>query len=100
MIQIPLIPTPSQTMNVVLNQQSYRLDLYQRSTGLYLNLWRNSAMIVSGALCQNKNPIIHASYLGIGGDLLFIDTLGNDDPRYDGLGSRFILVFIAAGEKQ
>ena len=37
-------------------------------------------------------------YTGFIGNLLFIDTQGNSDPSYDGLGSRFSLVYLTAEE--
>ena len=95
-VQIPLNATASQTLNVILNQRLVRLDVYQRSTGLYMDVWLNDTQIVAGAICQNLNPVVHADYLGLGGDFVFVDTQGSDDPTYDGLGDRFILTFTAA----
>ncbi len=96
-VQIPLAPTASQTLNVVLDQQLVRLDVYQRSTGLYMNVWLNDALIVAGAICQNLNPVMHAAYLGLGGDFVFMDTQGSDDPTFDGLGERYVLTFCDTG---
>lgn len=90
---IPVQPVPYQTLNVVLNGTFIRLDLYERSTGLYLNLYLNDVLVVAGAICQNQNPILHAPYLGLGGDLFFMDLQGSDDPLSSGLGTRFILIF-------
>lgn len=92
-VQIPLATTASQTLNVVLNQQLIRLDIYQRSTGLYMNVWLDDTMVVAGAICQNLNPVVHADYLGLGGDFVFVDTQGSDDPTYDGLSGRYVLIF-------
>lgn len=94
-VTIPLAAEASQSLNVVLNQQLIRLDLYQRSTGLFMDVWQNSVRVVAGAICQNLNPIVHANYLGLGGDFVFVDTQGAEDPTYDGLGGRFILTFTA-----
>lgn len=91
--QIPLAATASQTLNIVLNQQLVRIDVYQRSTGLFMNVWLNDVQVVAGAICQNLNPVVHADYLGLGGDFVFVDTEGSDDPTYDGLGGRYVLTF-------
>lgn len=91
--EIPLSATASQTIKVILNQQSVRLDVYQRSTGLFMNVWLNGTQVVAGAICQNLNPVVHADYLGLGGDFIFVDTQGSNDPTYDGLGSRYVLVW-------
>ncbi|MFT8480346.1 phage baseplate plug protein [Gluconobacter oxydans] len=93
-VQIPLNATASQTLNVILNQQLVRLDVYQRSTGLYMDVWLNDTQIVAGAICQNLNPVVHADYLGLGGDFVFVDTQGSADPTYDGLGDRYVLTFM------
>ncbi|GBR71014.1 phage baseplate plug family protein [Gluconobacter kanchanaburiensis] len=92
-VQIPLAATASQTLNVVLNQQLVRLDVYQRSTGLFMDIWLNDERIVAGAICQNLNPVVHTDYLGLGGDFVFVDTQGSDNPTYDGLGGRYVLTF-------
>ncbi|GEM17858.1 phage baseplate plug family protein [Gluconobacter oxydans] len=93
-VQIPLNATASQTLNVILNQQLVRLDVYQRSTGLYMDVWLIDTQIVAGAICQNLNPVVHADYLGLGGDFVFVDTQGSADPTYDGLGARYVLTFV------
>jgi hypothetical protein len=36
--------------------------------------------------------------MGFIGNLLFVDTQGSSDPTYDGLGSRFSLVYLTAEE--
>lgn len=93
-VQIPLAATASQTLNVVLNQRLVRLDVYQRSTGLYMNVWLDDLLIVAGVICQNLNPVVHADYLGLGGDFVFVDTQGSEDPTHDGLGGRYVLTFV------
>lgn len=92
---IPLSALASQTLNVTLDGQLIRLDIYQRSTGLYMNIWLNDAQVVAGALCLNQVFIARYAYLGLPGDFVFIDTQGSDDPSYDGLGSRYILAYVS-----
>nr|WP_275405814.1 hypothetical protein [Salmonella enterica] len=38
------------------------------------------------------------SYLGFKGDLVFIDNDGQNDPFYEGLGSRYIIYYIEENE--
>lgn len=92
--QIPVSTTASQTFNVIISGTVFRLDIYQRSTGLYMNVWVSGTRVVAGAICQNLNPVMHADYLGLGGDFVWVDTQGYDDPTYDELGSRYILTFL------
>lgn len=91
--QIPVTSTPSQSLNVIINGTVFRLDIYQRSTGLYMNVWVNGVVVVSGAICQNLNPVVHADYLSLGGDFVWVDMQGSQDPVYSGLGSRYVLTF-------
>lgn len=92
--QIPVSTTASQTLNVIISGVIFRLDIYQRSTGLYMNVWVSGTQVVAGAICQNLNPVMHADYLDLGGDFVWVDTQGYDDPTYDELGSRYVLTFL------
>jgi hypothetical protein len=38
------------------------------------------------------------AYLGFSGDLVFVDTLGDQDPTYDGLGARYALIYLRPSE--
>lgn len=91
--QIPLQAVPSQRFTVQLGSQSCVIAVYQKSTGLYLDLAVGSIPVVTGALCRDRAWIIRDGYLGFSGDLAFVDTQGTDDPTYEGLGARFQLVW-------
>jgi hypothetical protein len=94
MMSIPLAAVPSQTLTTVLSGQPCRLNIYQKSTGLFLDLLVNDALVLGGVLCRNGVGIVRDAYLGFLGDLVFYDTQGDDDPTYDGLGERFILGYV------
>ncbi|WP_425333611.1 hypothetical protein [Escherichia coli] len=42
--------------------------------------------------------MVRYSYLGFKGDLIFIDNDGESDPRWEGLGSRYLLYYIEENE--
>jgi hypothetical protein len=90
---IPLKPLPSQTLSVNLGGQSCRISLYQKTTGLYCDVFVNDTPIVIGSLCQNLNPIVRAAYTGFVGELALYDTWGEDDPVYTELGDQFQLAY-------
>lgn len=92
--RIPLTAIPAQTINVQLGGQSARLTVYQKRTGLYLDLTVGGAAVVTGALCRDRCKIVRGTYQGFTGDLAFIDTQGTSDPEYSGLGARFDLVWL------
>lgn len=93
---IPIVDTPSQSLNSTLGGLSCRIDVYTRTTGLYLDLYVADAIVVAGALCVNGVRVVRDTYLGFVGDLLFIDTQGVDDPSTPGLGTRFLLIYLEA----
>lgn len=93
-MQIPLVPTPAQSLNITLGEQLCRIVLRQLSTGLFLDLYLSDALLIGGVLCLNDDLIVRDSYLGFIGDLYFHDTLGGSDPYYTGLGVRFVLLWL------
>lgn len=100
---VPLQSVPNQTVTVLLNNQQTLLYLYQTSTGLYIDVYVNSTLIIGGVICEQANVIVRDAYLGFSGDLAFYDTqpdpvAGPLDPQYTGFGSRWILVYFLPSE--
>lgn len=90
---VPLIATPSQAVNVQLGTQPCRIEVRQRRTGLFVNLYVQDVAVFLGVKALNRNKLVRDKYLDFTGDLFFIDTQGNDDPDYTGLAGRFLLVW-------
>lgn len=90
---IPIISTPAQSFTIQLNSQNCAISLYQKNTGLYFDLAINDTPIIQSMLCLNLVGLVREAYLGFVGQLAFVDTNGNSDPTYDGLGSRYQLVY-------
>ncbi|GAN61542.1 hypothetical protein ACI01nite_26710 [Acetobacter cibinongensis] len=97
---IPLTPTPSQSLAVLLGGQNVGVVLRQRSNGLYADIALNGRTILVGVICQDRTLLVGRSYHGMKGDLVFVDQYGKTDsnPTYDGLGSRYVLYWIEPGE--
>lgn len=92
---VPLLATPSQSLLVALAGQQCRIEISQKSTGVFFSLWidapqQNEVAIINGRICLN---LVRLVLTGIIGDLFFVDTAGNSDPTYDGLGTRYILIY-------
>src|SRR6185312_13883234 len=98
MLIVPLQPVPSQSVSVVLGNQNCRIDVGQKSTGLFIDLYVNDVLIIGGVICENLNRIVRNKYFGFVGDLVFIDNEGTNDPDYTGLGSRYSLAYLEDGE--
>lgn len=91
---IPLLATPSQTLSVRLGAQACRVHVYQKTTGLFLDLYVNDTLVVGGVIARNGARIVRDAYLGFVGDLAFSDTQGAEDPQYAGLGTRWVLAYV------
>jgi hypothetical protein len=95
---VPLQAVPNQTLQIVLDNQSCVLNLYQSPAALFMDVLVNDAPVVLGTICQNLNRIVRSLYLGFSGDFVFEDLQGTDDPDYSGLGTRFQLIYLTAAE--
>ena len=96
MKNIPILPIASQTLFVSLDQQSCEVAVYQKSTGVYLDLSVDGVAVATGILCRDRVRIIR--YGGLSGDLMFVDTQGASDPQHTGMGSRWLLLYLLPGE--
>lgn len=94
MLIVPLTATPSQTLNAALGNQQCAIAVYQKSTGLYLDLTLAGAKIIGTVICHDRCLLVRQPYLGFVGDLCFIDTQGRTDPVYTGLGTRYLLAYL------
>lgn len=93
---IPISAVPSQSFSTVLGGQNCQLKIYQKSTGVYLDLSINNVPIITGVICHDRVKLVRQEYLGFIGDLAFSDTQGVSDPDYTGFGSRYLLVYLEA----
>lgn len=105
MLTIPTLPVPNQVFNVTLAGQACSIAIAQKSTGMYINLYVNDAMIIGGVLCEVANRIVRSAYLGFVGDLAFYDTQPAaaplvpehpDQVYFTGLGGRYFLAYLPA----
>ncbi len=95
---VPLQPVPSQSAQVVLGGQNCSITVYQKTQGCFVDISVGGVDIVVGILALDAVPLVCREYTGFIGNLLFIDTQGSDDPSYEGLGSRWNLVYLTAEE--
>jgi hypothetical protein len=91
---VPVLAVPSQTLTITLGGQACTIAIYQKSTGLFLDLAVSNTPIISGVLCLHTVLIVRDAYLGFIGDLAFLDQQAADDPVYTGLGSRWVLGYM------
>lgn len=95
---VPLQPVPSQSVKVVLGGQNCQILVYQKPQGVFVDVAVNGVDVAVATIARDAVPLVCREYAGFAGNLLFIDSQGSADPSYDGLGSRFDLVYLTAEE--
>jgi Domain of unknown function (DUF6983) len=98
MMTIPLRPVANQTLQVQIEDQPCEIVLVQTAYGLFMSLSVDGVLIIAGAPCQNRNRILRSRYLDFTGDFVFVDSEGDKDPSYDGLGTRWQLIWLTDEE--
>ena len=94
MMVIPVQALPNQQLQAQLAAQACTIELVQMQYGLFCTLSVSGSLIVAGVICENINRIVRSLYLGFVGDLCFIDTQGDTDPVFTGLGTRYQLLYL------
>lgn len=95
---IPMSATANQQFNVVLATQNCTITVAQKSTGMFLSLAVNQVSVLTGVLCTDRTRLVRQEYLGFIGDLAFMDLQGVDDPQYEGLGTRWVLMYLESSD--
>lgn len=103
MMRIPLQATPNQTLAVTVARQPVQIALRQNGDSIFFDLLVNGRYIVRSRVCRDRQRmLVGLEYRGFKGNFAFVDTQGNSDPAYTGLGSsnssRFQLMYLAVGE--
>ncbi|WP_457155298.1 phage baseplate plug family protein [Mesorhizobium sp. P5_C1] len=98
MVIIPLQAVPNQAVSVTLGNQVSQVNIYQKDTGLFIDLFVDNTLVIGGVICQNLNRIVRSVYLGFSGDLVFIDNQGDSDPVFSGLGTRYSLAYLSPAD--
>ena len=89
---------PAQFVKFVVGGQSVEMSIYAKSTGLFVDLTVGGVAFMQGVLALDCVPLISRDYMGFVGNLLFIDTQGNNDPTYDELSARYRLIYLTSDE--
>lgn len=103
MQEIPLRATGNQTLQVVLEGQNCSLRLYTRNLSdgvetLFCDLSIDQEPVFYGCPCLDGLPMPLYAWLGMTGQLVFIDMEGDEAPRWSGLGSRWKLLYMSPAE--
>lgn len=97
--EIPLSAEPSKIYKCILNDQECTIKLYQKGRNMFFDLQVGAKYICTGAVCLNLVPVVQVSSPDFTGNFVFTDILGDTTPQYDGLNSRYFLVYYTEDEE-
>lgn len=101
-VEVPLRAVPSQALGIVLGGQNVSLRFYTRdylgTPRLFCDLAVDGTMVWLGHICNNLQNLKLYSYLPFSGALRFVDLQGEAEPQWDGLGTRWVLLYGSESE--
>ena len=92
MYEIPLDPIPAQRFSVTLDNRECAFHLYWRGRRLYCDMDVAGKRVETGSICRDRLHLLQSPTGLFSGRLFFTDTRGKEDPRWDGLGTRWLLL--------
>lgn len=99
MLLVPLESVPSQTLSITLAGQSCSVAVRSNGGSLYFTLLVNNLPVIVGSICRNRQRLlVGLGYRGFVGDFVFVDSQGDEQPAYAGLGGRWQLYYLGVGE--
>ena len=98
MLEVPISANPAQIVKIVLAEQDCQITLQQKQQGLFADVSVDGVDVSFSALARDGVSIVPNNYAGFAGVLMFVDTMGNSDPSYEGLGTRYRLVYLTDAE--
>ena len=97
--EIPLAAEPAQSLQILLDDQECAISVYTREPRLYLDLDVDGRRICTGAVCLDGAGVLQSPTAYFSGSLHFVDTRGREAPQWDGLGTRWRLLWFSADEE-
>ena len=99
MLTVPLYPVPSQTLSVILANQNVNLSVYAENTGLFIDVELDNQVIALSRVLEDGARVLQdCQYKDFVGDFVIVDTQGELNPIYTGLGTRWQLVYLEAAD--
>lgn len=68
-------PTQSPSNQIIIDPSPY-----VNINPVFIDLYLNDTLVVGGVLLRNKNRVVRNTYFGFVGDIVVIDTAGDEDP--------------------
>lgn len=97
---IPLQPVANQIVKVVLDNQNCQILLALRNDNFFADVSVGGIDLVTCVIVRDSVPIVASEHSGFSGQLMIVDTGGNEDPQVSGLGSRWLLTYFSESEHE
>lgn len=81
---IPLASIPNQRLSFRIDETNYDAEVSLRRGGLYLSVWRDGTNLMNNRVMRSYAPMVDG--------FIMVDTEGVQDPTYEQLGTRFLLM--------
>ena len=91
--EIPLSAIPHQLVSVVIDDKAYEIEVRQCGSSLFVSVTIDGEQITSAVRAVNRGSITPWADYRVGTEIVWVDTQGDADPQYDGLGTRWRLVY-------
>lgn len=90
---LPLSAIPNQVVSAVINGQNYRVDVRQMGDALFTSVMVDGEYVSNNVIARIGSTVIPWTQTKARTVLYWVDTQGNETPRYLGLGTRWLLCF-------
>ena len=95
---IPLSQIPYQIVSAVVNDQAFQIEVRQLGGSIYTTTTVDGELIASAVRAVAGGSITPWPSSAVSTQVIWVDTQGDDDPQYGGLGDRWLLGFEEASE--
>lgn len=93
---IPLSQIPNQIVSAVVNDQAFQIEVRQLGGSIFTTTTVDGELIASTVRAVANGSITPWPSSAVNTQVIWVDTQGEDDPQYTGLGDRWVLAFEAS----
>lgn len=97
-LTIPLGAIPYQIVSVVVNDQAFEIEIRQLGESVFTTTSVDGELVASTVRAVAGGSITPWPSANVNTSVVWVDTQGEDDPQYNGLGDRWLLAFEEAEE--
>jgi hypothetical protein len=92
-MEIPLSAIPFQRVSLVIGSQSVEIEVRQMGSSVFTSAVVDGVQITRSTRAVNGGELFPWTFPDKPAEIKWVDTQGDADPQYEGLGSRWLLVY-------